>query len=108
MSRPVDFSTSNLPKQWQYVKRNLREMGIVNQMEVDDVEDKARLVVEGFFQRSVNGEFKEQIKAEEYQRTDERCDIRSGTYPRKIRLTYFFLNTILTLCLSRAYLCRTA
>jgi len=79
---PVDFSTSNLPKQWQYVKRNLREMGIINQTEVDDMEAKARLVVEGFFQRSINGEFKEQIKAEEYERSEERSDIRSGTYPR--------------------------
>jgi putative transposase len=88
MAKSVDFSTSNLPKQWQYVKRNLREMGIVNQMEVDDVEDKARLVVEGFFQRSINGEFREQIKAGEYQRTDERADIRSGTYPRIFTTTF--------------------
>ena len=74
---PVNFSTSNLPKQWQYVKRNLREMGILNQAEVDDIEVKARLVVEGFFQYSINGEFKEQIKAGEYERSDERADIRS-------------------------------
>ncbi len=88
MSRPVDFSTSNLPKQWQYVKRNLREMGILNQTEADDIEVKARLIVEGFFQRSINGEFREQIKAEEYERTDERCDIRSGTYPRTFTTTF--------------------
>ena len=88
MAKSVDFSTSNLPKQWQYVKRNLREMGIVNQMEVDDVEARARLVVEGFFQRSINGEFREQIKAGEYQRTDEREDIRSGTYPRIFTTTF--------------------
>jgi transposase-like protein len=28
MSHPVNFSKDTLPKQWQYVKRNLREMGI--------------------------------------------------------------------------------
>ena len=88
MGKSVDFSTSNLPKQWQYVKRNLQEMGIVNQAEVDDMEAKARLVVEGFFQRSVNGEFKEQIKAEEYERSEERADIRSGTYPRIFTTTF--------------------
>jgi len=74
--------------QWQYVKRNLREMGILNQSEVDDIEVKARLVVEGFFQYSVNGEFREQIKAEEYERSEERADIRSGTYPRIFTTTF--------------------
>jgi len=88
MAKSVDFSTNNLPKQWQYVKRNLREMGIINQTEADDMEAKARLVVEGFFQHSINGEFKEQIKAEEYERSEERADIRSGTYPRVFTTTF--------------------
>lgn len=88
MSHPVNFSSATLPKQWQYVKRNLREMGILNQAEVDDFEVKARLVVEGFFQRSINSEFREQIKAEEYERTEERFDIRSGTYPRYFTTTF--------------------
>ncbi len=86
--RSVDFSTDNLPNQWQYVKRNLRDMGMLHQAEVDDIEAKARLVVEGFFQHSVNGEFKEQIKAEEYERSEERADIRSGTYPRIFTTTF--------------------
>lgn len=88
MNKPVDFSISNLPKQWQYVKRNLGQMGIMNQVEVDDMEAKARLVVEDFFQRSINGEFKEQIKAEEYERSEERADIRSGTYSRLFTTTF--------------------
>jgi len=86
--RSMNFSSNNLAVQWQYVKRNLREMGIVNQSEVDDIEVRARLVVEGFFQHSVNGEFREQIKAEEYERSEERADIRSGTYPRIFTTTF--------------------
>jgi transposase-like protein len=86
--RSINFSSNNLAVQWQYVKRNLREMGIVNQTEVDDMESKARLVVEGFFQHSINGEFREQIKAEEYERSEERADIRSGTYPRIFTTTF--------------------
>ena len=86
--RSMNFSSNNLAVQWQYVKRNLREMGILNQSEVDDIEVKARLVVEGFFQYSVNGEFREQIKAEEYERSEERADIRSGTYPRIFTTTF--------------------
>jgi len=85
---PVNFSTSNLPKQWQYVKRNLREMGIVNQVEADDMEAKARLVVEGFFQNSIFAEFKEQLQADLYEHSDERVDIRSGTYPRIFTTTF--------------------
>jgi transposase-like protein len=86
--RSINFSSNNLAVQWQYVKRNLREMGILNQSEVDDIEVKARLVIGGFFQHSINSEFKEQIKAEEYERTDERADIRSGTYPRIFTTTF--------------------
>lgn len=86
--RSINFSSNNLAVQWQYVKRNLREMGILNQSEVDDIEVKARLVVEGFFQHSINGEFREQIKAEEYERSEERADIRSGTYSRIFTTTF--------------------
>jgi putative transposase len=86
--RSMNFSSNNLAVQWQYVKRNLREMGILNQPEVDDIEVKARFVVEGFFQQSINGEFREQIKAKEYERSEERADIRSGTYPRIFTTTF--------------------
>lgn len=88
MSHPVNFSEDTLPKQWQYVKRNLYEMGILNQQEITDLETKARLTVEGFFQRGILAEFREQIKAEEYERTEERVDIRSGTYPRYFTTTF--------------------
>jgi transposase-like protein len=63
-------------------------MGILNQSEMDDIEVKARLVVEGFFQRSILAEFREQVKADVYERADERADIRSGTYPRVFTTTF--------------------
>jgi len=88
MSYPVNFSIATLPKQWQYVKRNLREMGILNQAEVDNIEVKARLVVQAFFQSSIFAEFTEQIKAEDYEHAAERVDIRSGTYPRIFTTTF--------------------
>lgn len=88
MSCPVNFSNDTLPKQWQYVKRNLQEMGILNQSEVNDIELKARLVVEGFFQSTIFAEFREQIKAEEYEHASERVDVRSGTYPRVFTTTF--------------------
>jgi len=84
----VNFSTDNLPKQWQYVKRNLREMGILNQTEADDIEVKARLIVEAFFQRGILAEFKQQLKADVYEHAEERTDVRSGTYPRIFTTTF--------------------
>jgi transposase-like protein len=88
MSSPVNLSKDTLSKQWQYVKRNLRDMGMLNQIEVEDIEANARIVVEEFFQRSINNEFKEQIRAEEYERSEERADIRSGTYSRVFTTTF--------------------
>jgi len=85
---PVNFSTNNLPKQWQYVKRNLREMGILNQTEADNIEVKARLIVEAFFQRGIFAEFKQQLKADVYEHAEERADVRSGTYPRIFTTTF--------------------
>ncbi len=84
----VNFSTSNLPKQWQYVKRNLREMGMLNQAEADDIEVKARLIVEAFFQRAIFAEFRQQLKADVYEHAEERTDVRSGTYPRIFTTTF--------------------
>ena len=88
MSKTVDFSISNLPKQWLYVKRNLQEMGILNQTGVNDLESRARMGVEDFFQRGIFAEFKEQLKADVYERAEERSDIRSGTYPRVFTTTF--------------------
>jgi len=88
MGCPVNFSKDTLPKQWQYVKRNLREMGILNQTEADDIEVKAKLVVERFFQSTIFAEFTDQIKAEEYEHAAERVDVRSGTYPRTFTTTF--------------------
>jgi len=88
MSCPVNFSKDTLPKQWQYVKRNLQEMGILNQAEADDVEVKARLIVQAFFQRGILAEFKEQLKADVYEHAEERADVRSGTYPRIFTTTF--------------------
>lgn len=86
--KSVDFSSSNLPKQWQYVKRNLYQMGILNQTESDNIEVKAKMAVDAFFQQSIFAEFKEQIKADLYERADEARDIRSGTYPRVFTTTF--------------------
>lgn len=80
--KSVNFSPSNLPNQWQYVKRNLREMGMLDQAGADSLESQAQRVLEGFFQRSIDAEFQQQLKADWYEHSEERADVRSGTYPR--------------------------
>jgi len=88
MSCPVNFSEDTLSKQWQYVKRNLADMGILNQTELEDIEAKAHQAIEAFFQQSIFAEFNQQIRAEEYEHTPERIDIRSGTYSRIFTTTF--------------------
>lgn len=86
--KAIDFSTSNLPKQWQYVNRNLQDMGILNQTEVKDIEKEAKRRVDSFFQHTVYEEFKEQIGADFYERNGNRADRRSGTYERSFSTTF--------------------
>jgi putative transposase len=86
--RSINFSPDNVAVQWQYVKRNLREMGMLNQSEANDIEVKAKMAVDSFFQQTVYAEFKEQLQADLYERTEERADIRSGTYPRIFTTTF--------------------
>jgi transposase-like protein len=86
--KSVDFSNSNVAKQWQYVKRNLRQMGILRQAEGVEIETKARLIIERFFQDTVYSEFKKQLNADRYERKDERYDIRSGYYKRIFTSTF--------------------
>ena len=86
--RSINFSKDNVAVQWQYVKRNLGEMGILNQAEASSIEAQAKAVVDNFFQRSIFEEFREQLKADWYERAEQREDLRSGTYPRIFTTTF--------------------
>ena len=54
--RSVNFSQENLAVQWQYVKRNLRELGITANF--DDFEQKAHRAIENLMQDDIYEEFK--------------------------------------------------
>lgn len=86
MVMPVDFSTDTLAKQWQYVKRNLREMGIVK--ETDEIEIRTKMAINSFLQGTINEEFEEQVGAKLYERAGTRVDIRSGAYSRIFTTTF--------------------
>ena len=84
--RSLNFSSDNLAVQWQYVKRNLRELGIEEQAE--DFEAKAHRAVQRLIQDGIYEEFTEQIGADKYERTDLRIDKRKGEYPRFFTTTF--------------------
>ena len=84
--RSVNFSQDNLAIQWQYVKRNLQEMGAAANF--DDFEHKAHKAIEDLIQKGIYEEFTEQIGADRYEHASSRLDERKGKYPRFFTTTF--------------------
>ena len=84
--RSINFSSDNLAVQWQYVKRNLRECGTLDNF--DDFETKAHKAIQTLIQGSIYEEFTEQIGANKYERSDYRVDKRKGEYSRHFSTTF--------------------
>ena len=83
MRRPINFSKDNLAVQWQYVKRNLKEMGIW-----PDIQQKVKETVKLSLQTIIREEFDLKLYAKKYQRVKERKDYRNGYYERSLLTTY--------------------
>ena len=84
--RSLNFSRDNLAVQWQYVKRNLGEFGLLYQF--DDFEFQARGIIKKLIQDCVNEEFALQIRAKRYEHTSNRLDERQGGYERNFTTTF--------------------
>lgn len=84
--RSVNFSKDSLPIQYQYLKRNLRELGILANF--DDFEKKAHRAIKKLMQDGIYEEFKMQIGADRYKRTISRLDTRKGDYERFFTTTF--------------------
>jgi len=84
--RSIDFSQDNLAVQWQYVKRNLGELGLLYQF--DDFEFQAHGIIQKLIQSCVNEEFALQIRADRYEHNPYRLDQRQGTYERSFTTTF--------------------
>lgn len=84
--RSVNFSEDNLAVQWQYVKRNLGELGVLYQF--DDFELQARRIIQRLIQDCVNEEFSLQIRAQRYEHAANRLDQRQGGYERNLTTTF--------------------
>lgn len=79
MNRSVNFSMDNLPVQWQYVKRNLKELGIWEQ-----VEFKAKGAIKEILEAMIKEDFDLTIASNRYERTPKRLGYRSGYYQRNL------------------------
>ena len=84
--RDINLSQENLAVQWQYVKRNLREMGVAANF--DDFEQKAHTAIEDLIQKGIYEEFTEQVGAGRYEHAPSRLDERKGKYPRFLTTTF--------------------
>jgi len=84
--RSIDFSQDTISLQWRYLKRNLKELGIYGQL--NDFEVKAHRSIQELIQASIYEEFKDQIGADRYERTESRIDTRKGGYERYITTTF--------------------
>lgn len=87
MNRDLNFSKDNLSVNWQYVKRNFRDMGILTEY-VDIFERRARGAVKDIIQGDIYEEFEEQVGAGRYERSVTREDSRKGEYERFLTTTF--------------------
>jgi len=85
MSKAIDFSTNNVSSQWNYVKRNLLDMGIGT---VDKFESEAHKAIKKILQRTIDEEFNSKIGAKRYERTGFRTAVRKGRYTRFLTTTF--------------------
>jgi transposase-like protein len=84
--RDVNLSQENLAVQWQYVKRNLKELGVTGNF--DDFERRAHQAVQNLMQSDIYEEFAEQIGAKRYEHAPLRVDSRKGEYQRYFTTTF--------------------
>lgn len=80
--RSLNFSSDNVAVQWQYVKRNLGQLGVLYQF--DDFELQAHGIIQKLVQDCVNEEFALQIRAQRYEHAANRLDERQGGYERNL------------------------
>lgn len=83
MRRPVNFSKNNLPVQWQYVNRNLKDMGLW-----ELVEKRVKETIKGTIETMIWEEYDLSLGRKKYQRLKESVGYRNGSYLRSISTTH--------------------
>ncbi len=84
MRRPVNFSKDNLPVQWQYVNRNLRDMELW-----ELVEKEVKKTIKGTIETMIWEEYDIVLDRKKHQRLNNgEIGYRSGSYKRRISTTH--------------------
>lgn len=83
MNRPVNFSKDKLSVQWQYVNRNLRDMGLW-----DLVEKRVKKTIKGTIETMLWEEYDIALARKKHQRLNGSIGYRSGSYKRSISTTH--------------------
>ena len=83
VSKPVDFSKDNLPVQWKYVNSNFKEMGLW-----ELVEKRVKKTIKGTIETMIWEEYDIALARKRYQRIENSCGYRSGSYGRSISTTH--------------------
>jgi len=85
MLNQIDFSIDTLTRQWKYVNRNFKEMGIIDP--IDKFEGKAQKAIQSIIECSLEEEFQAAIKAGYYEHAPLREGFRKGHYDRNLITT---------------------
>ena len=83
--RDISLSEDNLATRWQYVKQNLKNLGIISQ---ESLEQDIRDIIQNVLQRNTDKEFQERLGAGWYERTGSRRGVRCGYYNRVLTTTF--------------------
>jgi putative transposase len=84
--RSANFSQDSVAIQYQYLKRNLKELGIMANF--DNFEQRAHRAIQNLIQSDIYDEFAVQIKAKRYEHAPARIDSRKGEYQRYFTTTF--------------------
>ncbi len=83
--RDINLSQENLSVRWQYVKQNLKNLGVITQT---TLEQDIRHIIQNILQCSINKEFEARLGAGLYERIDTREDVRCGYYNRVLTTNF--------------------
>jgi len=83
VKRPVNFSKDKLPVQWQYVNRNLKKLGLWQ-----EVEKQVKKTIKGTIETVIWEEYDIALARKKHQRLNRAVGYRSGSYLRSITTTH--------------------
>ena len=83
MRKPVNFSKDTLSVQWQYVNRNLQDMGLW-----ELIEKRVKKTIKGTIETMIWEEYDIALARGKHQRLNGTVGYRSGSYKRSVSATH--------------------